>query len=125
NPRIRIMALKKAENSDEVVLRMVEMSGQAQPSVQVSFAGPVTAAREVNGQELPVGPATIANGALATSFTANQPRTFALRLGAGATNVAPVRSRPVTLSYDLAAASNDDTKSSVGFDGKGNALPAE
>ena len=31
NPRIRIMAMKKAENSDEVILRMVEMSGQAQP----------------------------------------------------------------------------------------------
>jgi alpha-mannosidase len=29
NPRIQIMALKKAELSDEVVLRMVEMDGTA------------------------------------------------------------------------------------------------
>jgi alpha-mannosidase len=36
-----------------------------------------------------------------------------------------VRSTPVTLHYDLAAASNDGTKSDGGFDGKGNALPAE
>ncbi len=68
NPRIQIMALKKAENSDEVILRLVEMSGQAEPNVRVSFAGPITAAREVNGQELPVGEATVAGGALTTSF---------------------------------------------------------
>jgi alpha-mannosidase len=125
NPRIQIMAMKKAENSDEVILRLVEMSGQAQPNVRVTFAGSVTAAREVNGQELPIGQATVANGALMTSFTANQPRTFALRLSAGANGVAPVRSQPVTLAYNLAAATNDDTKSAAGFDGKGDALPAE
>ena len=32
---------------------------------------------------------------------------------------------PVTLRYDLATASNDGAKSQGGFDGKGNALPAE
>ena len=57
NPRIRVMALKKAENSDEVILRMVEMDGKADPSVKVTFAGPIAAAREVNGQEQPVGAA--------------------------------------------------------------------
>ena len=93
--------------------------------MHVTFAGALAAAREVNGQELPVGAAAVANGALTTSFTANQPRTFALRLNAGANRVAPVRSQPVTLSYNLAAATNDDTKSTTGFDGKGNALPAE
>src|SRR5580692_5545187 len=51
NPRIRIMALKKAEASDEVILRMVELDGKPEPNVRVSFAMPVTGAREVNGQE--------------------------------------------------------------------------
>ena len=36
-----------------------------------------------------------------------------------------MRSAPVTLPYDLATASNDGTRSTGGFDGKGNALPAE
>ena len=36
-----------------------------------------------------------------------------------------MHSAPVTLHYDLATASNDGTKSEGGFDGKGNALPAE
>jgi alpha-mannosidase len=126
DPRIRVMALKKAEMSDEIILRMVEMDGQPEPHVRVSFAGPISAAREVNGQEQPIGPATVSNGALDTSFTAYQPRTFALRLDSAPTRLAAVHSTPVKLDYDLAAASNDDTKTEGGgFDGQGNAIPAE
>ncbi len=125
NPRIRVMALKKAETSDEVILRMVELDGKPENNVHVKFAGPVAAAREVNGQELPVGPANVESGALVTSFTAYQPRTFALKLGAAPAKLTAVTSKAVALNYDLAAASNDDTKTQGGFDSKGNALPAE
>ncbi|HEY6293616.1 MAG TPA: glycoside hydrolase family 38 C-terminal domain-containing protein [Terriglobia bacterium] len=125
SPRIRVLALKKAEQSDEVILRLVELDGKPQPDVRISFAAPITAAREVNGQEQAVGPASLDGGALVTSFSAYQPRTFALMLGAPQTQVAGVRSAPVTLHYDLAAATNDGAPSRGGFDGKGNALPAE
>ena len=65
---------------------------------RVSFAAPITAAREVNGQEQPVGPATVTDGALVTSFAAYQPRTFALSdLGAAPVTVAGVHSAPVAL----------------------------
>ena len=125
NPRIRVMALKKAENSEEVILRMVELDGKPAPNVHVKFAANVASAREVNGQELPLGSATVQGGALVTSFTAYQPRTFALKLGAAPAKVAAVVSKPVTLHYDLAASSNDDTKTVGGFNSKGDALPAE
>ncbi len=125
DPHIRILALKKAETSDETIVRLVEMRGKPAANVQVKFAGPVAEARELNGQEQPVGPATVTDGALTTSFKPYQPRTFALRLGAAPVQLKAVESRPVTLNYDLAAASNDDTKSAGGFDKKGNALPAE
>ena len=49
---------------------MVEMDGNLRQGVHVKFAGPIAAAREVNGQELPVGSATIEDGALETSFKA-------------------------------------------------------
>ena len=104
---------------------MVELDGKPQPDVRVNFAAPITAAREVNGQEQPVGPATVTSGALVTSFTAYQPRTFAVRLGAAPAKVAAVRSTPVSLQYDVATATNDGQHADAGFDGKGNALPAE
>ena len=125
NSRIRVLALKKAESTNEIILRMVELDGKPAQDVRVSFAAPVLAAREVNAQEQPIGPATIDGGALTTSFTAYQPRTFALSLSSPVSKLAAVHSQPVTLSYDLAVASNDDTRTTGGFDGKGNAMPAE
>ena len=125
NPRIRLLALKKAELSDEVIVRLVELDGKTQPDARVTFNTPITAAREVNGQEQPVGAATVNGGALVTSFSAYQPRTFAVKLAAPRAKIAAVRSAAVALKYDLATASSDGTKSEGGFDSKGNALPAE
>jgi alpha-mannosidase len=126
NPRIQVMALKKAELNDEIVLRMVEMDGRPQEKVEVKFAGPIAASREINGQELPVeGNTVVSNGVLITNFTGYEPRTFALKLGVAPVRMTPVTSTPVTLAYDLAVSSNDDTRTVGGFDSKGNALPAE
>ena len=125
NAQLRVLALKKAENSDEIVLRMVEQEGAAARNVKIRFASVIVAAREANGQEQPAGPATVADGLLVTSFAPYQPRTFALKLGTAPAQVRAIESKPVELAYDLAAATNDDTKSAGGFDGKGNALPAE
>lgn len=126
NPRVRVLALKKAEAGDETIVRLVELDGKPAQDVRVSFAAPVSAAREVNGQEQPVGETKLADGALVTSFAGYQPRTFALKLGAAKAAAAPVTSQKVDLKYDLATASNDDTKTGgAGMDGKGDAFPAE
>jgi len=125
NPRVRVLALKKAEEGDETIVRLVELDGKPQSSVKISFAAPITAAREVNGQEQPLGTATLINGSLVTSFSAYQPRTFAVRFAAAAAKVPAVHSTPVPLQYDLAVASNEGVPSSSGFDRKGNSLPAE
>jgi alpha-mannosidase len=125
NPRIRILALKKAEQSDDIIVRLVELEGKPQRDVRISFNAAIVSAREVNGQEQQVAITPVNEGALVTSFSAYQPRTFAVKLAAAPVKAADVRSMPVTLRYDLAVASNDGTKSQGGFDGKGNALPAE
>src|SRR5258706_580139 len=95
--RVRILGLKKAELSDEIVVRLVELDGKAQPNVSVKFAAPVTAVPEGDGQEQPLPPthAKGANGALPASFTGYQPRTFALQLCASPTQTAPPPSPPV------------------------------
>jgi alpha-mannosidase len=125
NPRIRVLALKKAEMSDEIIVRLVELDGKPQADVHVGLVTPITAAREVNGQEQPVGKATTNGGVLVTSFSAYQPRTFAVKVGAFHSGTAGVRSAAVPLKYDLATASTDGAKSTEGFDGKGDALRAE
>ncbi len=125
NSRIRVLAVKKAEQGDEVIVRLVELDGKPQPDVRISFAAPITAAREVNGQEQPVGPATVKAGSLVSSFTAYQPRTFSLKIAVPIAQAVRVRSTAVALHYDIATATIDGAHSDSGFDGKGNSLPAE
>ena len=125
NNRVRVLALKKAEDSDEFVVRLVEIDGKRAEDVRIAFAAPVTAAREVTGQEMSLGAAMVTNGAIVTNFGAYQLRTFAVKLSAAATKAAAAQSRPGALPYDRSVASADGAKSVGGFDAQGQALPAE
>ena len=126
NSRVRVLALKKAEAGDETILRLVELDGKPAQNVRVTFAAPVSAVREVNAQEQPLGAAKLAGGDIVTSFEGYQPRTFALRLSAPPTRLSTISSQPIDLAYDLATASNDDTHTEGGgMDGRGDAYPAE
>ena len=126
NPRIRVLALKKAEGSDQVIVRLVELDGKPAPDVRVTFAGPITGAQEMDAQERPIGPANVEGGSLVTSFSAYQPRTFAVQLSQAPAKLSSIESHSVPLQYDTSVTSNDDTHvQGGGFDGNGNAIPAE
>jgi alpha-mannosidase len=125
NSRVRVLALKKAEDSDEVIVRIVELNGRAAPDVRLTFAAPVVAAREVNSQELPVGSAKIVKGELVTSLGRFQPRTFAVKLVQPSSRSAVPQSAPIDLPYDLAVADRDGERMKAGIDGEGYALPGE
>jgi len=133
NSRIRLLALKKAEHSDEIVLRAVELDGKPQNDVRFTFAAPVTAAREINAQEQPLGAAHVQGGELVTSFTAYEPRTFAVRIGAAPKKVAAPQFAAVQLPYQVSVATFDHQPAIGCFDcsydrptqPQGKALPAE
>jgi len=126
NPRVRVLAVKRAEESNEYVVRVVELDGKPERNVRISFAAPVAKAREVNGQEQPLPNAvTVANGAIVTSLSPFQLRSWAITLGPLSSHAAAPVSRAVPLPYDLAAVSDDSTTSVGGFDAQGEALPAE
>ncbi|WP_419806926.1 glycoside hydrolase family 38 C-terminal domain-containing protein [Terriglobus sp.] len=129
NPRVRVFALKKSELSDEMVVRIVELDGKPASDVRLTLAGPVTAAREINAQELPIQGApnvSLTGGALTTSLKGYEPKTFAFKLGGAPVTAPAVTSQAAPLTYDTAVATNDDTATPAGgFDGKGDAYPAE
>jgi alpha-mannosidase len=127
---VRVMAFKRAEEGSDAVVRVVEMSGKDASGVRVKFAAPVEGAREINGQELPMGAgsASVANGELVVNLKPYEIKSYAVKLAAPRARVAPLVSRAVMLHYDLAAATNDGAKASAasgGFDGAGNSFPAE
>src|SRR6201988_383681 len=124
--RVRVLALKRAEEDpDEVIVRIVELNGEAAPNVRIAFPGRVIPAREVNAQELPVGKATVERGELVTSLGRFQPRTFAVKLAQPAVQLYRPQTQPIPLPFDLAVANRDGERLRGAIDGEGYALPAE
>lgn len=124
SPRVRVMALKKAESGDEWIVRAVEMDGKEADGVRFAFAGKVAEAREMDGQESRIGGATIDDGVLVTSFAPFQPRTFAVKLAASASKAAPPRWQTVALKYDAVTATRDGETSPAAFNLPAEMLPA-
>ncbi|MCP9494905.1 MAG: glycosyl hydrolase-related protein [Pyrinomonadaceae bacterium MAG19_C2-C3] len=125
NNRVRVLALKKAEESDEVIIRLVELDGKPASNVRLRLAAPIISAREVNGQEQPIGAATVSKGELVTNFSPYQLHTFAVKLAPSQSKVVAPQSLPVQLPYNLSVSSSHDAESVGGFDNAGCALPAE
>jgi alpha-mannosidase len=125
NGRVRALAMKRAEQGDEVIVRLVEMSGKTAKKVKVAFAAPLLAAREVNGIEDAVGPATLAGGALVADFGPFEVRSFAVKLGPAPVRTAAPAFEAVPLDYDVYAATRDGEIPVGGFDAAGRSLPAE
>ena len=123
--RVRVLALKSAENSDEVIVRIVELDGRSAPDVRITFPSALLNAREVNGQEQPVGNASIVKGQLVTSLDRFQTRTFAVKFAEPGKKLEPPYWEPLNLPYDLAVANRDGERMKHGFDGEGYALPQE
>jgi len=120
-----VNALKQAEDSDEIIIRLRETAGRSTAAVRVRFAYPVVAAREVNGAEEPVGPAVVEGGALVTSLGPYRPRAFAVTLESlSATPPDRAHCLPLTLPLNLDGISTDEDRTDGDLHG-GRTLPGE
>lgn len=110
--QISVSALKMAEESEEVIVRVFEEHGRPAPDVRLSMAAPIRAVREVTGAERPLEE-SLAVGAAArnpTSDSASEPtvrastdsgsrrRALEGSMGASSTPALPVRASSSILS---------------------------
>ncbi len=122
---VALRALKLAEETNEIVVRLQELTGEATGPVHVVFAGAVVEAREVNGAEEPMGTAQVVDGRLVAELSAYQPRTFAVRLAPSPPVSALPTATPLALPFNLDGISRDDDRTDGDFDGEGNNLAGE
>lgn len=124
--KVAIKALKKAEESDEIIVRVYELTGKDQNNVKISFPANVVSAREVNGIEEPVGAAQYSGKQLSFNIGRFQPKTFAVKLSAvEITNEAQTPSSLIVdLSYNVDVMSFDSKKNDA-TSGVKYAYPAE
>lgn len=123
--QVAVMAIKKAEDSDELILRLEELNGDPVENVAVTFAAPVMSAREVNGQEKAIGEALIQDGKLIADLDGFGLRSYAIQLADPPVTLTSSQSVPVRLPYNLDAVSADNAPADGDFDDQGHTYAAE
>ncbi|HUB25051.1 MAG TPA: glycoside hydrolase family 38 C-terminal domain-containing protein, partial [Tepidisphaeraceae bacterium] len=125
-PQVAVTAIKKAEASDEIIVRLRELDGRPAGGVRIGAAVPIASAREVDGQEQPLGPAMLTDdGRLIVNLHPFDLRAFALRFSKAPPAPATVNQQTIPLPCDLAAAAPMDHPGDGSFDDDGRTYPAE
>lgn len=125
--QVEVQAIKKAEDNDEIIVRVKETIGKPAQGVSIKAGSAIESAYEANGQERRIGDAKLANGALVADFKPYGIKTFAIKLAAPkqVAATAAAQSQPVELSYDVDVASSDKNPSDGALDDAGRTLAAE
>lgn len=95
-----IRALKKAEESNEIVVRLNEGAGKPVEKFTLTLGEEVESAREIYASEEPLGDAVVEDGKLVTSFAPYQIRSFALTLKKSGVKAQKSVSKPAQIDFD-------------------------
>lgn len=125
NENVIVKALKKAEKSDEYVIRLYETSGKSNQKVKLSFMNNIISAKELNGVEDEIAEADFANNNLVFDIKPFGMKTFKFKLSSPANKLNNAVSVNVDLPYNMKASSFNAFRSDTNFDGKGNSYAAE
>lgn len=124
-PQVDIRAIKLAERDDWTIVRVQELWGCEAKNVAVSFAEPISAAYEVDGQERRISGFSPTSGKLVFDLTPYSPRSFAVRLGGGPAKLDRAKCTPIELEFDTDIFSFDSNRADGALDSEGRTIPAE
>jgi len=120
-----VKALKKAEKADYYVIRLYETTGKDVSNFELTFAGDILEANELNGVEDVIGKAGFNGKKLTINAGPFSIKTFGVKLKPGAVQLPPSQSIPVNLNYNTKTASFNAYRSDANIDGKGYSFAAE
>lgn len=124
--QVAIKALKKAEDSDETVVRVYELTGKNNDNVEITFPANIVSAREVNGCEENIGTANFQGKKLIFPIKKYQPKSFAVKLSSLASaELSEPSSLQAALTYNIDVMSPDSSKKNGQFGNSDYAYPAE
>lgn len=125
SPHVMMTAMKKAEATTEIVVRLRELTGRNQSAVPVKFLAPVLSAREVDGQERTITTAAVKDGVLLADVHGYGLRAYAVTLGPVPTRGTPITSKSVPIVCDTDVASTDANRADGEMEAKFGSYPAE
>ena len=122
--QVAVRAVKLAEDTGQVIVRLQELNGSPAPGVSFNAVAGLDSAAEVNGLERAPRPLKDHRHGLLLDFTPYQLRSIACTLRPPL-KLAPPASCPLTLPYDLDVFTFHDAKQDGSCDDSAATIPAE
>lgn len=116
NDQVLVRALKRAEVSDEYVVRVYEIGGKQQQTAEITFPAALAQAVEADGTEKTIGNAVFAGNKLQVSINPYGVRTYKVKLAKRAAKTA-VASERLPLEYDRACFTFNEFRGAANFEG--------
>jgi len=108
--QVEVLAIKKAEREDVVIVRVKELLGKPAKNVQLSIGNGIKSAYEVNGQEYKIADAVVKGSKLTFDIGKYGIRSFAVELKSPAQKIAKPNYEFVKLDYNADVISSDKNK---------------
>ena len=119
-----VRAIKKAENSDYIVVRVNEGADKAASGVRLVLGNGIIEACEVNAVEDEIGPAKVENGALVFDLKPYEVKSFAVKLADSKVGSKAAQT-PVELPYNADVVTFNHNRNSTFIPGVNAAIPGE
>ena len=116
NRNVLIKALKKAESSDEYVVRIYEVGGEKEQYATLTFAGEIMNACEADGTEKKIGSASFTGKELQVAIKPYSIKTFKVKLKPSALKQYTLKAEYLPLSYDRKCASWNEFRKDGNFE---------
>lgn len=123
--QVAVRMLKRAETSDDYVLRLYETKGLDASNIKVKFASRILNAKELNGIEEEIGSASFSDSTLIINMTAFQPKTYSVKLESPVTSSSTPESMPIVIPYNADVVTSQLYMNDGNFDGNSNTYSAE
>lgn len=122
NDKVRITAIKKAQDSDDVIIRFAECSGVDQNDIEVTFDKNIISVKLVRGDEVKLSEYSLTDGKLKFDIGHNEIKSFALSFEKSDTNY--IHSEPLKLEFNCVGITSDSDRDTSTLNG-GYSLPRE
>lgn len=119
-----IRAIKKAENSDEIIVRVNEGNNRITRNIKLYLGDGIESAREMYASEEYKGEAELVEGRLAFDLEPFEVKTFAVRLKSGKVSD-KAKQQPVELPFNVDVVTFNSNREHTIIPTKGVSIPAE
>jgi alpha-mannosidase len=122
--RVAVRSLKRAEDSEDWLIRLQEIAG-SEASVRIKAGAGFLEAREVDGREQVLRDAATVEDRLDAKLGPFQPRSFTVAPRSARVSITPIDTVCLNLSWNARATSFHSETEGTAFDSRGHSLPGE